>query len=511
MPTDEVDTSALSLGGVDRGSPTPASSFARLDVMKKGQKVESIAAGLRDVTVLGRNSRMAHVLLDHQSISRRHAAIVHNGQGGVFVVDLGSTHGSYLNGVRIPSKGFKKLGEGDILKFGESSRQAPGRWRSYIFRLEGASATQDDPPPTITAHNEGVRSTEPPPPLGDKDEEKMPPPPRARVSAPGAAVVGPSGAGYRDNKSALARETPFPSPSPSLNTSSAGAPRRGQEGGRGGESEASGGEAERLAMLTSMLPLSFGAPRNKPLGRMKDKVAAAALAGAGAAATAVVAGMGGRDNPHDATRRPRVTAGAGGGRESEDRQRRAAEIAALTADLMRDKRKGEEEELSQAVAGLGGEAGDSSRAGGGSGAGANGGTGQPTGESRGRMGEEEEEEGEEEQAVDGEEEEEEMGEEREEQQVRQIIRRLSIPISHEVKLSSHHKGVMALAVDPAGGRVATGSNDFKVKLFDFGGMDKRHLPFREIEPEEGNVVVSLSYSNTGHAFLACTAGSQPKV
>lgn len=51
----------------------------------------------------------------------------------------------------------------------------------------------------------------------------------------------------------------------------------------------------------------------------------------------------------------------------------------------------------------------------------------------------------------------------------------------------------------------------QVKLFDFGGMDKRHLPFREIEPEEGNVVVSISYSGTGHAFLACTAGSQPKV
>lgn len=51
----------------------------------------------------------------------------------------------------------------------------------------------------------------------------------------------------------------------------------------------------------------------------------------------------------------------------------------------------------------------------------------------------------------------------------------------------------------------------KVKLFDFGGMDKRHLPFREIEPEEGNVVVSISYSGTGHAFLVCTAGSQPKV
>lgn len=42
-------------------------------------------------------------------------------------------------------------------------------------------------------------------------------------------------------------------------------------------------------------------------------------------------------------------------------------------------------------------------------------------------------------------------------------------------------------------------------------MDKRHLPFREIEPEEGNVVVSISYSGTGHAFLVCTAGSQPKV
>ncbi|CAM9771425.1 unnamed protein product [Laminaria digitata] len=44
-----------------------------------------------------------------------------------------------------------------------------------------------------------------------------------------------------------------------------------------------------------------------------------------------------------------------------------------------------------------------------------------------------------------------------------VVRRLGLPVSHEVQLSGHNKGVTALALDRAGGRVATGSNDYKVR------------------------------------------------
>ena len=43
-----------------------------------------------------------------------------------------------------------------------------------------------------------------------------------------------------------------------------------------------------------------------------------------------------------------------------------------------------------------------------------------------------------------------------------VVRRLGLPVSHEVQLRGHRECVIALALDRAGGRVATGSNDYKV-------------------------------------------------
>lgn len=71
--------------------------------------------------------------------------------------------------------------------------------------------------------------------------------------------------------------------------------------------------------------------------------------------------------------------------------------------------------------------------------------------------------------------------------------RQQIPISHEVGLRGHHKSVTALAMDPAGSRVAVGAKDYLVLLYDFGGMDRTGKAFREVEPEEGNPVVALSF------------------
>merc|ERR1712091_415094 len=82
-----------------------------------------------------------------------------------------------------------------------------------------------------------------------------------------------------------------------------------------------------------------------------------------------------------------------------------------------------------------------------------------------------------------------------------LAKRWDLPVSHEVTLGGHSKSVSCIAVDPAGARVLTGSLDYKVRLFDFGGMDKHHHSFREIEPDEGHAVVALSYSPSGDRFL----------
>jgi WD40 repeat protein len=58
------------------------------------------------------------------------------------------------------------------------------------------------------------------------------------------------------------------------------------------------------------------------------------------------------------------------------------------------------------------------------------------------------------------------------------------PITHELILKDHTKVVSALALDPSGARVLSGSHDYDCKLWDFGGMDHRCKPFKSWEPAE---------------------------
>jgi len=56
------------------------------------------------------------------------------------------------------------------------------------------------------------------------------------------------------------------------------------------------------------------------------------------------------------------------------------------------------------------------------------------------------------------------------------------PITHEITLKDHTKVVSALALDPSGARIISGSHDYDCKLWDFGGMDLRCKPFKSWEP-----------------------------
>lgn len=86
-----------------------------------------------------------------------------------------------------------------------------------------------------------------------------------------------------------------------------------------------------------------------------------------------------------------------------------------------------------------------------------------------------------------------------------------IPIESEIFLHGHNKAVSCISIEPAGNRVVTGSLDYCVKLYDFGGMDSRHRPFQSIEPEDGHPITALSHSPSGDRFVVATGSAQPKV
>ena len=54
-----------------------------------------------------------------------------------------------------------------------------------------------------------------------------------------------------------------------------------------------------------------------------------------------------------------------------------------------------------------------------------------------------------------------------------------------------------LDVDHSGSRVAAGSRDYSVRLFDFNGMKSDLKSFRKVVPFEGHPVHAVCWSPTG--------------
>jgi len=98
-------------------TPTPPPA-----VRKGNRQIGTIGLGQRKSYVFGRHPKMAQVVLDHGSISRRHAAIAHgcppaareDGRkkghrqppSAVVVVDLGSAHGTMHGAASVSSSSF---------------------------------------------------------------------------------------------------------------------------------------------------------------------------------------------------------------------------------------------------------------------------------------------------------------------------------------------------------------------------------------------------------------------
>jgi hypothetical protein len=86
-----------------------------------------------------------------------------------------------------------------------------------------------------------------------------------------------------------------------------------------------------------------------------------------------------------------------------------------------------------------------------------------------------------------------------------------IPLTHQVDLRGHTKAVACLSCEPAGNRIVTGSMDYSVKMYDFGGMDMRHRAFKALEVQDGYPLAALAHTPSGDKFIACTGSCQPKV
>ncbi|KAG5329481.1 GAD1 protein, partial [Acromyrmex charruanus] len=93
----------------------------------------------------------------------------------------------------------------------------------------------------------------------------------------------------------------------------------------------------------------------------------------------------------------------------------------------------------------------------------------------------------------------------------EVTLRDKIPCSHEVSMTHGTKAIIAIAADPSGARLASGSVDYDVSFWDFAGMDTSMKSFRTLQPCENHPIKCLQYSMTGDVILVISGAAQAKV
>lgn len=99
-----------------------------LDVLKDDKLVQKLMVDEKKCYLFGRNAQMNDFCIDHASCSRVHAAFVYHKHLNIaYLVDLGSTHGTFIGTLRLESNKPTQLQINMTFHFGASTRQ-------YILR-----------------------------------------------------------------------------------------------------------------------------------------------------------------------------------------------------------------------------------------------------------------------------------------------------------------------------------------------------------------------------------------
>src|SRR5438067_1205119 len=118
-----------------------AGSAARLEVVSG--KATGMSLLIDDELVIGRLAEGAGRLADDEEISRSHARISMDSRGLCAIEDLGSTNGTFVNGMRIA--GPQTLSEGDTIELGGTTlvvREIPQVQEEPVAEPADAPAAQ---------------------------------------------------------------------------------------------------------------------------------------------------------------------------------------------------------------------------------------------------------------------------------------------------------------------------------------------------------------------------------
>lgn len=155
-----------------------AGARARLEVLTG--KAAGMSIVLDDELVIGRQAEGAGRLADDEEISRSHARLAVDAQGLCTVEDLGSTNGTWVNGMRIATP--QSLSEGDTLELGATTMVV-----REISRPEEEQPAAVEPAPAAPMPVPAAAASETD--AGELPTETVPEGPRPEAPAP---VLAPS-------------------------------------------------------------------------------------------------------------------------------------------------------------------------------------------------------------------------------------------------------------------------------------------------------------------------------
>lgn len=143
-PTEAAAQAACFGGGQSNWQPPdwavePRAGVYWLDVLKDGEVVGNLALEKRR-NIFGRQAIMCDFVLEHPSVSRQHAAVVQHKNGSIYVIDLGSVHGTFVANERLSKDNPVELEIGQSLRFAASTR-------SYVLRKRAPPVPQYVQPP----------------------------------------------------------------------------------------------------------------------------------------------------------------------------------------------------------------------------------------------------------------------------------------------------------------------------------------------------------------------------
>jgi smad nuclear-interacting protein 1 len=108
----------------------PSGSW-RIFVFKGDDCEETLFLHRKGYFIFGREENLADIVLNNPSCSKEHAALQYRkkpgGSPALYLIDLESTNGTFLNGERVVPAHYIEMKDGDVVTFGQSTKD-------YVFK-----------------------------------------------------------------------------------------------------------------------------------------------------------------------------------------------------------------------------------------------------------------------------------------------------------------------------------------------------------------------------------------